>query len=241
MCSGVGTTMAFIVGISTLWRRGWRVAAFHTAAAGRRLPDVRRGGASRPQHIREASGRRPLGLGQERGVEWVRVAGPLHDRRCRSRRSTRRRHRGRDQDNSVAKLRRRATPTAALFLGGIVFALTTGYGRWGLGTEGATASRYVYLAAAFTLPAIVLRGRGHHETLERQFCAARDPAALAHPMERVHVRHRRLRRRFLPVRKAHLDDGAPCAVRFRCSARRPPDQRSLLGRCHDRLPARRPT
>ena len=35
-----------------------------------------------------------------------------------------------------------------------MFAVTTVYGRWGLGDEAATASRYVYMAAAFTLPAI---------------------------------------------------------------------------------------
>ena len=154
MCSGIGTTMAFTVGVSTLLRRGWRVAAFHTVPLAAvyltyvavEHPDLNTYG--RPpagvlwDWVRSAvwSGFESLGHFTIVGVVLVAVlvVGTVVA----------------TQDNSVAKLRRRATPTAALFLGGIVFALTTGYGRWGLGTEGATASRYVYLAAAFTLPAI---------------------------------------------------------------------------------------
>jgi hypothetical protein len=46
------------------------------------------------------------------------------------------------------------TTPVCLLLGSLTFSAITGWGRWYIGPEGARASRYLYLLAALTLPAL---------------------------------------------------------------------------------------
>lgn len=159
MCSGVGITMVVIVGVATLMRRGWRMAAFHTAplagiylswyAAMRPSVDqvwqadywvrVKRmasfGWVSLSETV-DAIGHVPfvgvaLALLTAAGLllAWL----PL----------------------DVATFRTRAAIPTALLAGWIVFLTTSAYVRWWNPTT-AGSSRYLYIGAALFLPAVAV-------------------------------------------------------------------------------------
>ncbi len=157
MSSSVGITMAVVVGLAMLGRRGWKVALFHT------LPLAVAYSvwwlAERPS-LSSAAGRPGVGvlfrwvrsgetgifvaLGHFRVVALflgiVLVVGLVLAWSRLSR----------------AALRRRASVPAALLLGGILFSAFTGWGRWISGPEFARSSRYLHIGAALALPAIAV-------------------------------------------------------------------------------------
>jgi hypothetical protein len=157
VCSGIGVTMVVVVGVATLIRRGWRIAAFHvvplalvyivwwisignepqeTAAfSPLELARFVRNGV---QAVFDALGQL-TGVGLALGVllvvglvlAWVPLDG--------------------------AELRRRAAAPGALLLGLFVFLLSSGAWRVGfLGPESAGASRYLHPGAALVLPALAV-------------------------------------------------------------------------------------
>jgi hypothetical protein len=153
MCSGVGTTMVFVVGVATLLRRGWRVAALHTA------PLAAVYGVYVAVEHPDLS---PFGRPSATAVwRWVRSAetGTFHAV-------------GHFPVLAAAlavllvtgfvvaarsdphALRRRAALPGALLVGGLAFAVSAAFGRWVFGAEFARSSRYLHLGAAFTLPAL---------------------------------------------------------------------------------------
>ncbi len=171
LCSGVAVTMTVVVGLAVLLRRGfrgWRVALFHTvplavayalwstfAPAGQNGENYR---SHAPTQIAKfvaigfqaafaRLGHVP-GIGIALGL--VLVAGLILVFRARSRRGP---------------LGELAAPIA-LLAGALVFLIVTGTARAGqggllvlvngTGPERARDSRYVYLVAAMTLPALVL-------------------------------------------------------------------------------------
>ncbi len=161
MCSGIGVAMAIIVGGAVLLRRGWKPAAIQTVPLA-----IAYGLYVRIQHpqIESPLGRPPIdkvwrwivnaevatyrGLGHWAPVEialvvllvvgfglaWFAPAQP---------------------SPWSARRKRLAMPTA-MIVGGVIFAAITVQGRWQLGLDEAKASRYVYLSAAFTLPALAV-------------------------------------------------------------------------------------
>jgi MFS family permease len=157
LCSGVAVTMAIIVGLAVLIRRGWRAAALHTVplgviygvwflAYGRRayaheaatsLTNMR---GFITTGFRNAFGR----MGQLPGVgiafAVILVVGLVLA------------WAGLPKET----LRRRAAAPAALLVGSAVFFAFSGYGRSFAGPQAAEASRYVHLTAAMTLPAIAV-------------------------------------------------------------------------------------
>jgi hypothetical protein len=152
MSSGVGVTMAVIVGVATLLLRGWRVAAFHTAplaaayglwtviedpitdARGFGRPSVRvlaewvdsfaRGTFSALGHYQVVSLLMVTVLVVGLAVAW--------------------------REERGARL---AIPVA-LLVGVVVFSMTVAQGRWPYGPGFARASRYLYLGAALVVPAL---------------------------------------------------------------------------------------
>lgn len=160
MTSGVGVTMAAVVALAILLRRGWRPALAYTAplalvyGAWAVLADASTDGqAGRPtvgtlvRWVESAQIGTFLGLGHFQAVAILLTVilvvgvglalGPL-------------------RLESAADARRRLAAPVALFLGGILFSVTTGLGRWQIGAEGARGSRYVYLGAACTLPLLAV-------------------------------------------------------------------------------------
>jgi hypothetical protein len=156
MCSGVGVTMTFVVGLAVLMRRGWRAAALNTAplaavylvwyvAYGRDSYAGRHGTISSVSRFVATGYRNAFGhIGQVPGigvalavvlvlglaVAWTRIP--------------------------FDTLRRRASAPAALLVGSAVFLAISGYGRSILGSGFARESRYVHLVAAMTLPALAV-------------------------------------------------------------------------------------
>jgi hypothetical protein len=158
LCSGVAVTMAVVVGIAALTRRGWRAAAFHVAPLGVLfvlwwLGTEHAGqGFSSPigsvlRFVTIGIGAAFGAMGQAQGagvalgallvlglvVAWV----PL----------------------PLPALRRRAAMPGAMLVGAFVFLVLTGSNRaatQSLGPDIARASRYVYLVAALSLPAIAV-------------------------------------------------------------------------------------
>lgn len=157
MSSSVGITMAVIVGLAMLGRRGWKVALFHT------LPLAVAYSAwwlaERPS-LDSAAGRPGVGvlfrwvrsgetgifmaLGHWRVVALLLGAVLVVGLVLAWTRLPR------------AQLRRRASVPAALLLGGILFSAITGWGRWISGPEFARSSRYLHIGAALALPAIAV-------------------------------------------------------------------------------------
>jgi hypothetical protein len=157
LCSGVGVTMVVVVGLATLMRRGWRVAAVHVAPLALvyvvwwasidnepqetgqlRAVELARFVRNGVQGVFGALGQ-VTAVGLALGVllvvglavAWVPLDG--------------------------ARLRRRAAAPGALLLGVIVFLLLSGVWRVGfLGPEAARASRYLHPSAAFVLPAVAV-------------------------------------------------------------------------------------
>jgi hypothetical protein len=159
MCSGIGVTMTFIVGLAVLMRRGWRTAALHVAPLavlfaawwlgfGRDSYDAASASMSKVyDFVTTGIGNAFDEIGQLPGVGialavllsaglWV-AWGRLPRERLRS----------------------EAAAPGALLIGAFVFFVVSGFGRAGvarLGPETAVASRYVHLFAAMTLPAVAV-------------------------------------------------------------------------------------
>ena len=157
LCSGVGVSMVIVVGLSTLVRRGWRVAALHTVPLGLTYvawwislgrEDYANRDISIAQLARfvrvgvgaafDAMGQVP-GIGLLLGilliVGLVLAWRPLDYR----------------------QLRARAAAPGALLVGAVVFLLFSGAGRASLlGPEFARASRYLHVVTAMALPALAV-------------------------------------------------------------------------------------
>jgi hypothetical protein len=162
MCSGVAPVMVAVVGVAALVRRGWRPALFHTAplvalyltwaTLAHPLPDVPLGG------------RPPIGT----LLEWIRTgwAATFQDI-------------GHFTVVAVAlavvlvvglavawapldrpTFRRTAAAPLALLIGVPAFFVSTAWVRGAFGPAAASASRYVYVAAALTLPALGVAADG---------------------------------------------------------------------------------
>jgi hypothetical protein len=154
LCSGVGVAMVVVVGLATLLRRGWRVAALHTVPLALvylvwwvsmgnerqqtgelRALDLARFVRNGIQGVFGALGELTgvgLALGVLLGVGLAVAWLPL----------------------DWGPFRRRAAAPGALLLGFIAFLLISGIWRVGfLGPESARASRYLHPGAAFVLPA----------------------------------------------------------------------------------------
>jgi predicted lipoprotein with Yx(FWY)xxD motif len=160
MCSGVGLTMAVIVGIATLVRRGWRVALFHTGPLALLYGTWWFGYAHRYYHGPGIHGGLGLlarwvetglqasfeAMGQVPGVSValaiILVVGlPLAWGRL-------------DRE----ELKRRAAAPAALLIGAIILLVTAGSGRaavYGVSFVSRNG-RYFHLVAALMLPAIAV-------------------------------------------------------------------------------------
>jgi hypothetical protein len=171
MCSGVGVMMVLAVGIATFVRRGWRVAAVHTAPLAAAfllwsvtfVRDVYSGPTAGAGRVRrglsvadEVTFVRDLfvsvfnGLGRLPGVGVVLglvvvVGLPLAFAR-----------------QTWSEFRRFDGPTVGLAVAAVSFAVTTGYARatdtvgpFGFQPE-ATEPRYIHIVAALLLPTVAL-------------------------------------------------------------------------------------
>jgi hypothetical protein len=168
MCSGAAVALVIVVGLVSLVKRGWRVAALHTAPLGAlyvvwwfgfvdsdRVTERDRGNPGLwVRFIANGIAETFEQIGKLRwfgvalavmlvvglGVAWGRL----------------------DRD----QLRRRATTPTAMFIGAIVFLFISALGRVAaalgslglvvLGTGEARTSRYIHIVAAFVLPAIAV-------------------------------------------------------------------------------------
>jgi hypothetical protein len=166
MCSGVGVTMVFAVGIATFVRRGWRMAVIHTAPLaaafllwsatyGRDAYGNPKAGLSDVvTFVRQSFVFVFNGLGQLPGVGvvlgLVLVVGlPLALTR-----------------QTWSEFRRFGGPTVGLAMAAVSFLVTTGYGRATDTTDPLTdisrfhtdpsATRYLHIVAALLLPAVAL-------------------------------------------------------------------------------------
>jgi hypothetical protein len=161
MCSNVAIAMVAAVGIATLWRRGWRIALFHTAPLAAiyaawwlSLGDNSGGdpfGASIGEVVRFVAigvGATFRGLGYfwiaGLGLGAVLVTGLVYAISSRGR----------------EELKGYATPMA-LLLGAVLFLIVTGIKRANpalemVGPALARRSRYIYVTGAMTLPALAI-------------------------------------------------------------------------------------
>jgi hypothetical protein len=159
LCSSVGVTTVAVVGVAALLRRGWRAAAFHVVPLGLvygvwaliEKPQTPQNPLHQPESvvIRQvgrwdvASVGYTLGhLGHYRVVgvalgllivvglalAWTRLG--------------------------WSGIRRRQSMVVATLVGFVAFVTLSGTGRWFFGTSYAASSRYLYLGAAFLLPAL---------------------------------------------------------------------------------------
>jgi hypothetical protein len=171
LCSGVAVTMALVVGVAMLVRRGWRIALFHTAPLGAvYLLWLVAAPTSHGQSEQQAYANNPLDvlkflltglrtafarMGQIQGF-GILLAGTLVGGLMLIYT-----HRG------IAVLHGRAAPAIALLAGAIVFLVLTGVLRGGqdngalslfkgLGAHSAGSSRYTYVVVAMVLPAVAL-------------------------------------------------------------------------------------
>ncbi len=156
MCSGVGIVMVVIVGLATLIRRGWWAALVNTVPLG--LVFGIYWLVERPGLV-SIYGRPSI----EVIVRWVR-SGAIGTFRAIG------------HYPAVAILlavllvvgwvlvvvqpdgrsRRRLAAPFSLLAGGLVFSALTAEGRWYLGEQAARAGRYLYVGAAFVLPALAV-------------------------------------------------------------------------------------
>lgn len=160
MSSGVGVSMALVVGLAVLIRRGWKMALAHTVPLG--LLYLAWSAVGHPTTstifgrptlkvlllwIRSTVVGTFLAIGHFQLVAALLAVilvvglalawGPW-------------------RTTSWAQVRREMAMPVALFAGGIAFAASSGLGRWYQGFEAARASRYIYLGAAFTLPILAV-------------------------------------------------------------------------------------
>jgi hypothetical protein len=165
MCSNVSIAMVAVVGIAALWRRGWRIALFHTAPLAAIyvgwwvfLGDNAGGdpfGASIGEIVRFVAigiGATFRGLGYFSvvglGLGVVLVTGLVSAMRGRTK----------------EELKRYAAPIA-LLAGALLFLIVTGLKRANpalemIGPALARRSRYVYVTGAMTLPALAVAADG---------------------------------------------------------------------------------
>jgi len=159
LCSGIGVTTVFVVGVACLLRRGWRAAALQTVPLGlfylvwvvAAKPD----GPANPFHDSTSGVIRHV-------VDWDMAEA---------------RHTFLDLGHfaivaaalalmlvvglwlawrpvGLGGVRRRYSTIVALVAGAVAFATLSGYGRWFFGSDYSAQPRYVYLAAALVLPAV---------------------------------------------------------------------------------------
>jgi hypothetical protein len=157
LCSGVAVTMTIVVGLAMLIRRGWRIALFQTAPLGAVYAawwlvyarnDYKARAGSVGLVLRfvanglwgtfDALGQLPgvgIALIVLLGVGLTLAWRPL----------------GRDE------LRRRAAAPAALLAGPVVFLVITAFGRASaFGASAGRSSRYLYIVAALSVPAVAV-------------------------------------------------------------------------------------
>ncbi len=161
MSSGIGVSMVVVAGITALLRRGWRVALLHTAPLAaaylvwwsiERPPTVGNPPpASTFEVVREVVSFAATGVAGTFGalasvpylgflLAAVTVGGLVLAWR----------HLG------WSDWRRQGATVAALLVGLVVFYAISGSGRWWDGSDYARTSRYLYLGAAFVLPAVAV-------------------------------------------------------------------------------------
>jgi hypothetical protein len=154
-CSGVAVTMVVVVGSATLIRRGWRVAALHSAPLGvvyvgwwarysRGRHTFR--GSARQVFDWVVSGAAGLfgALGQIPGVGWVLGLGLVGGLALALR------------DRGLPAIRARSSMAVALLIGAVAFLVIAGYDRGGVGASFARSSRYLHILAALVIPAIAV-------------------------------------------------------------------------------------
>ncbi len=155
MCSGVAVTMVIVVGIASLLRRSWRVAALQTVPLG-----VVYGAwwlrYSHGEHSFRGTARQIVdwcvtgatgvfgALGSVRGLGWVLGAMLIGGCVLAVR------------DKGVDALRGRLALPAALLLGAAAFLLIAAFDRSGVGASAAKLSRYLHILAALVLPAVAV-------------------------------------------------------------------------------------
>jgi hypothetical protein len=158
MFSGVGITMAVAVAVSTTIRRGWKVAAAHTAPVAAAFVvwwaafarDVFKGAKASPgdtvAFLRDAITTVFGRMGDVPGMGWILAAVLIAGLALRWQRL------------SWTDFRKLDGPSVGLASAAFFFAASTGYGR-AVGTSGIgspSASRYVHILAALLLPAVAL-------------------------------------------------------------------------------------
>jgi hypothetical protein len=155
MCSGVAVTMVVVVGVATLLRRSWRIAALHTAPLGA-LYTAWWLRYSHGKYSFTGSGREVLDwcvsgaagifgeLGSVRGVGWViallLAAGSVLVVR----------------ESGLGVLRGRLAVPVALLVGAAAFLLIAALDRSAVGSAAAKSSRYLHILAALVLPAVAV-------------------------------------------------------------------------------------
>lgn len=159
MCSGVGVTMAIIVGVAVFMRRGWRAAALHVVPLAAIFGswwivcrdwgtyNLGEGSASltaTTKFVGTGVGATFGAVGQLPGAAWalgaILILGLLLAWR---------------QTRPDERARRFAVP-AALFSGMLAFLVTSGIGRAHEGAEHARQGRYLYITVALLVPVLAL-------------------------------------------------------------------------------------
>lgn len=154
-CSGVAVTMVFAVGLATLLRRGWRIAALHTVPLGV-LYFAWWMRYSRGRHTLRGSVRQVFdwfisgaaglfgALGQIPGVGWVLGLGLI----CGLGLALR--------DRGLPATREHLSMPVALLIGAAAFLVIAGYDRGGVGASFARSSRYLHILGALVIPSIAV-------------------------------------------------------------------------------------
>jgi hypothetical protein len=155
LCSGVAVTMVGAVGLATLLRRGWRVAAVHTVPLGLAYAawwlGASRGRYSSAGTVREVVEWCAAGLGRLFGaLGSVTGAGVLVAVGLAIGGALALRERG------PAAARRELAVPVALLAGVLAFVLLAAIDRGGFGSSAARAGRYLHVTAALLLPALAV-------------------------------------------------------------------------------------
>ncbi len=155
LCSALAVTMVLVVGIATLWRRGWRVAAVltlplelmyfvwwvtlargHYDAKIAPIGLIARFVVRTPANTLQALGQLP-GMGLVLGVVLVVGFALAHRRDPRA-------------------FRTRLAPVTALLIGALLFVVNTAVGRAGGSIAATERSRYLYVVALMLMPALAV-------------------------------------------------------------------------------------